>query len=614
MLDPKQNSIDYGESLIPPNTDYAFTYAVGTTYSLDLEALLVLPVALFYSDKIEVKKGDISFGMLESITKAAEKMVVYCQKGKVAVPKTYNFLFSFWEKGIEYVTMPTAQQSFHPKIWVIRYDSIEKKKLSAKYKLIISSRNLTYARDWDIAYTSEGEVGNATIVQTKPIADFLRHLEGQGNRNLPKNFIADLEKVSFELPDDFIVQSYFPMGIENYISPLLKKKSEELIIISPFVDKTTIDLYVKNTEKKISVFSRKEELDGLPIETIKAIKAYQFSQSIIDGEYNEDNDEGDGEESVRHNLHAKIYIAQKSNKVSWLLGSANATCPAAERNVEFLVEIQTNNNQLGPKQIAKQLFPGDDPKFKGVPLFEKYNEHNRQNLSKEKAEDLILRKIIFDLCKIEIIGTADKRTDSEIYDINIKVDALKMSDTEYNCKIKPLSAIRHNAVKVELGKKNTFEFKDFSLSQLSHFIIWQIWEGDKLLKEFIVTMEITIDEKRLGKIFSSIIQSSDKFMQYLSFLLTGHDSQIVQVDTEGNIEPGKNMENQYGDVLSGIPLYEKLLMAASRFPDRLKSIDELIDKLKTEQEESKKQIITASFVSFLNIFKTYIEKNAKRKN
>lgn len=46
MLHPKNNRIDYGEQLIPP-AGYELAHAIGTTYSLDLEALMVLPVALF---------------------------------------------------------------------------------------------------------------------------------------------------------------------------------------------------------------------------------------------------------------------------------------------------------------------------------------------------------------------------------------------------------------------------------------------------------------------------------------------------------------------------------------------------------------------------------------
>lgn len=121
MLHPKTDTIDYGEQLIPPE-GYELTYAVGTTYSLDLEALMILPVALFYSQKLDGNGEDLRYDMLDAITKAAEKMTVYYQSSQLKVPQKYHHLMAYWEKGIQAITMPSHLSSFHPKVWVIRYE------------------------------------------------------------------------------------------------------------------------------------------------------------------------------------------------------------------------------------------------------------------------------------------------------------------------------------------------------------------------------------------------------------------------------------------------------------------------------------------------------------
>ena len=72
MLHPKKNRIDYGEQLIPPD-GYELARAVGTSYSLDLEALMILPVALFYAQKLDGTTDDLRYDMLDAITKAADK-------------------------------------------------------------------------------------------------------------------------------------------------------------------------------------------------------------------------------------------------------------------------------------------------------------------------------------------------------------------------------------------------------------------------------------------------------------------------------------------------------------------------------------------------------------
>jgi hypothetical protein len=90
MLNPKKNRMDYGEQLIPPEEGYDLDYAVGTTYSLDLEAIMVLPVALFYSRLLDCSPDQLHYDVLDAITRSAEKIRVFCQKGKIKTPKKYG--------------------------------------------------------------------------------------------------------------------------------------------------------------------------------------------------------------------------------------------------------------------------------------------------------------------------------------------------------------------------------------------------------------------------------------------------------------------------------------------------------------------------------------------
>ena len=96
MLHPKYDRIDYGEQLIPPD-GYELVQAIGTTYSLDLEALMVLPVALFYAQTLDGNPEELRYDMLDAITRAADKITVYCQKGQIKVPQKYHHLMAYWE-------------------------------------------------------------------------------------------------------------------------------------------------------------------------------------------------------------------------------------------------------------------------------------------------------------------------------------------------------------------------------------------------------------------------------------------------------------------------------------------------------------------------------------
>jgi len=161
MLHPKQNRIDYGSQLVPPE-GYQLETAIGTTYSLDLEALMILPVALFYAQPLDGDPAELRYDMLDAITKAADKITIYCQKAQIKVPLKFHHLLAYWEKGIQEVQMPLYTQSFHPKAWVIRYTHDS---LPPVYRLLVTSRNLTFARDWDVAFSTDGTVGKEEIKQ-----------------------------------------------------------------------------------------------------------------------------------------------------------------------------------------------------------------------------------------------------------------------------------------------------------------------------------------------------------------------------------------------------------------------------------------------------------------
>ena len=62
----------------------------------------------------------------------------------------------------------------------------------------------------------------------------------------------------------------------------------------------------------------------------------------------------------------------------------------------------------------------------------------------------------------------------------------------------------------------------------------------------------------------------------------------------------------YG-ILQAHPVFENLLIAASRYPDKLKSIDTLIQRLKSESSQLEEPIITEEFESFWGVFNNFMQ-------
>jgi len=186
MIDAKRNRLDYGKQLAPP-LGFELDHAIGTTYSLDLEAILLIPVALFFSEDLDINPKEIRDDTLESLVNVSKKVSIYHQRGKIKVPEQYSQLMAYWEKGLTPVHLDSYFRSFHPKIWIIRYKEIKGEKVI--YKIINTSRNLTFSRDWDLAITTEGETNSNIENQNQPLIDFLGYLDEF--KRIPKEFFEE---------------------------------------------------------------------------------------------------------------------------------------------------------------------------------------------------------------------------------------------------------------------------------------------------------------------------------------------------------------------------------------------------------------------------------------
>ena len=96
MLDIKKHRLDYGAMLIPP-PGFRLTKAVAATYSLDLNTLLSIPVALFFSQTLEGNFEAERVQLLEAIQRCPDVLRVYHQSGKIHVPRKHNRLYGLLE-------------------------------------------------------------------------------------------------------------------------------------------------------------------------------------------------------------------------------------------------------------------------------------------------------------------------------------------------------------------------------------------------------------------------------------------------------------------------------------------------------------------------------------
>ena len=610
MLDAKKNRLDYGSQLKPP-IDYEFDYAITTTYSLDLEAILLVPVALFFSEDLDLDAKDIRDDMLEALTNVSKHITIYCQRGKIKVPNTYSQLMAYWEKSIQQIQLPKFDQSFHPKIWIIRYVSKDNK-LPVQYRFVNTSRNLTFTRDWDIAITTEGVVQKNENNHNQEIIDMLYYLNKVSKKKIPKQFFEEIPKIRFDTPKYFDNIYFHPIGIPypetstKYKNPIInsKQKSDFRLVMSPFLDDKTV-LKLNENSKELALFSSEFELSGIKHHCLDKIsRKYMFSPFIEEAEKMDSLSESNVE-PMNQNLHAKFYIDKKGENISWFIGSANATDPANGRNIEFMVELKTNKYALNPKKMEEQLTALDS---NNITLFEPFSGFERIQIEHERIRELEIRQLIHSLSSIYLSGEANLNNDG-FYNLKIVIPATTIKLPEgCNNKVKPLPEKTKASVDIDLTQKNTIDlFVGYEETALSPFLLFEIWFDNMLEKRFVLDMKIELSDNRFNKIFSSIINNRSRFLSYLSFLLS-EETPAIQNGKEETNKKGNKLGNVNGIAFfDGTPVYEKLLLAASRNPSRLKRIGSLIERLKGEQEIDGKEIISKDFENMWEVFSQFIK-------
>lgn len=220
-----KDRVNYGSLLCPPD-GFTLQFAVGTTYSLDLEALTAVCLSLGLAEDTDSTLRQNPVAMLRALQKVTEKMLIFCEAGQIKMPKKTNSLSLLLEKTIVPVALPKVKglghyPAFHPKTWLLQYRSPQGE---YRYRFAVLSRNLTFDRNWDITFSMDGTPAGDTVPKTEPLVHYLEFLRAQikpaiqgarGKRSALRRLAQELQYVSFttgskEFGDDAAI---LPLGI-----------------------------------------------------------------------------------------------------------------------------------------------------------------------------------------------------------------------------------------------------------------------------------------------------------------------------------------------------------------------------------------------------------------
>lgn len=601
-----QDRVNYSNALLPPD-GYVLEKAIGTTYSLDLEALTAVCIALGLKEDPDSDLLQNPISMLNALVKVSEKILVFCEAGQIKKPTTPSPLMLLLDKMVVPVTLPRKQRdgrfpSFHPKTWVLQYRNQDGHR---KYRFVVMSRNMTFDRSWDISMCIESSDEISQPEKTKPIISFLQFLRKQISDSIPNCDIkrelvtglsSELNNVSFSLEDRRFGENYtiMPLGIGKegfdltkdplYFQTLYQAdySFHELVVFSPFLSSSVIEYWNKQehslTNTTRTLITRRSELPKLTADQVSRFRVYVLKDDIVDGEeYISD----EASEKQKQDIHAKIYIRRKYGDVDLYLGSMNASYAAIHENVEMMIRIGTRWKYYDGQSFLKEIFCGeaDSP---ANPFEEVQVAAEKQDVPEDETK--ALERVIKELCRIkkwaEVVPVGDK--------FNVKVHLEQLLASE-NTEIS-LAPLRRSSF---LPLAEEMVFPDMEVLQLTDFYQLRVKRDETEVTRIITVPTSGLPEDRESAVVNSVIKDKRSFVEYIAFIL-GDDYLLTLLE-----ESILGKSGFYGNQTDRLPaLYEKMLKTALEDPSRLKEIEYVLNMIHD------KDIIPDEFRALYDTFKT----------
>jgi hypothetical protein len=111
MLEPDRRHLLLDALRPPPGT--TLDAAVGTTFSLDLEALLLAPIAFALFDARVAEAGDPSrtdpLAVMEAVRRHASRIDLFCQAGQISIPPRDRPVLALLEESVHPANCPSVE-------------------------------------------------------------------------------------------------------------------------------------------------------------------------------------------------------------------------------------------------------------------------------------------------------------------------------------------------------------------------------------------------------------------------------------------------------------------------------------------------------------------------
>ena len=631
MLSPTERTV-LTETLRPP-VGYEIDRVIASTYTLDLITLLTLPLSftLLSWDRASSEGRVDPIALLEALRRHARRITVFCDAGHIAVPRRGEILFGYLEKSVVEVTAP-KDGAFHPKVTIVRYTPDEGDPAwqdaewpgheAVRYRLLCGTRNLTFDRSWDTLLVLDGDLVTSrrkAFARNRPLSRFVSALPGfavhklEPKRRKSVEQVADeLLRVKFEPPEGFGRERndlvFWPIGLDAREEWPFGDRTDRLLVISPFIDKTCMG-WLKDDSDIAVVVSRPEELDKLPTDALDGVhELYTLADAAESSSMQETVSASDAlksDDASREmilaeasdiqlcGLHAKLFVADAGWNATIWTGSANATSAAFKRNVEFLVQLRGKKSSVGIDALLGNSSEREASAQK-VELRDMLERYSRPNEPLEP--DQIQRRLEW-LCgnsrrilieaRLMAHITVGSGKDTATFDVVVRpyIDDVTSIPDGVECGIRPISRSQNAAQAIKSLRGDVAQFKSLAVESLSSFFAVTVTaraEGRSHSQRFTLNLPLLgAPDDRENRLLLAMLSNRERLIRYLLMLLQGTEIGLQNLTGQGNGASWK------GGAFSGpfdLPLLEPLLRILAEDAARLADVERLIRDLEATED------------------------------
>lgn len=594
MLDPHDRSTLF-EALRPP-TGYTLDQAVGTSFTLDLEALLTTPVAfaLFSSRASDPGPDGLEpVELLESVRRHAERITIFCQEGHIAVPAKHRDAFAWLEDSVVPVAPPRQGSLFHPKVWVIRY--ITESSEHSVTRVLLPTRNLTFDTSWDTILQLESDAASPDGGNGAALAGFLRHLPdlaSPGSLHPSRAHAVDLlagqlEHLQFAPPAPYRELDFHTFGWGRSPS-VIPPESRRLLVVTPFVNDRFIASVPDHVELT-ALITRQSSAEALSEDSQRRIRRLAVLDPAVDlltASVEVEDGTAVSSAPTHGNLHAKMFVADLPDGALLVTGSANATWAAFNANVEVVASMR------GPKSAGIESVLHSDPDAPGGlgSILRDLDPVELQAAADDDAERAgrLLDQYRRSVASISFAATVNNDLEDDQFVLHltsadvVPVAAPDLADVEVTIRPSAIADRSREAI-LSLGRRADLSFET-SLHGLSAFFVIRIQavvDGTRRSTSTLVVVPLEgAPPDRKSRLLASLLVDPGRLLAYLMLLLAPDGESAAG----GGGELGSWLKRTSTGNLDDSPILELLVRAAARHPQRLAELGRLLDELGEEAD------------------------------